>query len=245
MSLPRWCSEDPIESDGIYGDITKSAVWTYQDSMSLRPDGVVGSVTGTALGIWRDVEEGFDASHWNTISWDKIPDYIKFVNLKATEGVDYTDPDFISNVAQAQDRGLSVGAYHFTKFRNPPVMEAANFLTQTVGLGIEYAYLDLEYRSSGLSSETIAAWISQFMQTLKAFYDASKVGIYTSKNYLSEVRLQPFLELSQYKLWAADWTNQPFVYPWELWQTWQYTSNASVEWADAPIDMNRRICKKD
>lgn len=240
-SLPTWTSSETLNADGIFGTKTEVAVKEFQDAMGFDKDGVVGQTTAQALGIWANVERGFDISHWNTIHWDKVPDSISFVNIKATEGISYTDTDFAKNYENAKNNGLDVGAYHFTKFQNPPIMEAANFLSQVVGLDISKVYLDLEYRSSGLASFEIETWVTQFMQTLTAFFPANSLGIYTSRNVLHELGLQKSKSFTKYQLWAADWAKQPLVAPWSTWNTWQYTSTESPEWVNGTVDLNLRL----
>lgn len=240
-SLPIWTSQEVLVADGIFGTKTEIAVKEFQDGMGLSKDGVVGHTTAQALGIWTEVERGFDISHWNTVYWDKVPDAISFVNIKSTEGISYIDTDFTTSYQSAKDIGLDVGAYHFTKFQSPPIMEAANFLSQVVGLDISKVYLDLEFRSSGLSALEIEIWATQFMQTLTAFFPTNSLGIYTSRNVLYELGLQKATSLTKYQLWAADWAKQPLVAPWTTWDTWQYTSTESPEWVNGTVDLNLRV----
>lgn len=240
-SLPTWTSQEILVADGIFGSKTENAVKEYQDAMGLDTDGVVGQATAQALGIWTEVEQGFDISHWNTIYWDKVPDSMSFVNIKATEGISYIDTEFLNHYKNAKAIELDVGAYHFTKFANPPIMEASNFLSQIVDLDISKAYLDLEYRKSGLSAFAIESWVTQFMQTLTAFFPIEKLGIYTSRNVLHELGLQKAESFTKYQLWAADWTKQPLVCPWNTWNTWQYSSSETPEWASGNVDLNLRV----
>ena len=240
-ALPRWACRSYMAVDGIFGADTEAAVKAFQSGSGLPSDGVVGRVTGSALEVWRDLEKGFDVSHWNTVIWDNVPFDYRFCNIKATEGVTYTDPDFQNNVAQAKQACLSVGSYHFTKFQNDPYLECAAFLSATQSLGIERLYLDLECRTSGLSSDAIWLWVRTFMNVLSGSCPECRIGIYTSRNYLSEVGLQQFSDLSKYDLWAADWRDQPYVYPWRNWDTWQYTGSGDVEWAEGDIDLNYRV----
>lgn len=245
-ALPNWTLSKHMVIDGIFGELTESAVKTFQEENGLNADGVVGRITGRALEIWCTVEQGFDASHWNSILWDSIPAEIKFCILKATQGSSLTDDKFVESVKYASYIGLSVGAYHYTTFANSPYIEAANFLNTIDSVKasspFDRLYLDLECRTSGLNAEAIYIWTTNFLNTVAGAYPRAKVGIYTSQSYLSEIGLQPYTDLARYELWAANWSNQPYVYPWELWKTWQYTSRGSVSWAEGDLDLNYRIC---
>jgi hypothetical protein len=241
IALPSWTSDKFLEVDGIFGSETASCVRAFQEEMGLYPDGIVGKDTGKALGVWANIEEGFDASHHNTILWDAIPINIKFAYLKATEGATYADSTFRKNASLAKSVGLDVGAYHFTKFANSPYLEASNFLNETFGIDLSYLFLDLEYRQSGLNASAIFEWVTEFCKTISGVHPNTEIGIYTSKNYLKEIKLQSYTELNEYHLWAADWKEQPFVYPWEQWHSWQYTSTANVDWAEGNLDLNLRI----
>ena len=240
-SLPTWVSSELLVADGAFGEKTEQAVRAYQSAMGLTVDGVVGEATASALGLWVELVEGFDISHWNTILWDSVPQKIKFVEVKATEGATYVDPSFYDSVQSARDLGIQAGAYHFTKFNNPPLREAANFLEAAHKARVDSVTLDLEYRVSELTSSEIESWVMTFMRSCEAFFDPSNIRIYTSRNYLHEKGLQSAAPFARYKLWAADWNNQPLALPWKSWDTWQYTNAGAVDWATAPIDLDVRV----
>jgi hypothetical protein len=54
-----------------------------------------------------------DISHWRNVKWDKIPDEVKVVMIKATEGDYYLDDIMPQHVEGALEAGKIVGLYHF------------------------------------------------------------------------------------------------------------------------------------
>ena len=248
MSLPIWSQTSGIlKVDGVFGESTKRAVMEFQTQMNLKVDGVVGKTTGGLLGIWRELEKGFDCSHWNSIVWSEIPTDYSFVNIKATEGATYRDPNFITSAKQAYYVALDVGAYHFTKFENDPYKEACNFISALRDSKCNFTnvYLDLEYRNSNLKAEEILAWALEFLRAVECNVPkTTHVGVYTSSNYLREIGLQYKSKLSAYELWAADWNSQPIVPPWHNWSTWQYTNAGNEAWCSTPLDLNYKVVEK-
>ena len=241
-SLPLWTSTQILNADGSFGQKTKDAVTNFQKGVDLSPDGVVGAMTGKALGIWSDVEKGFDISHWNTIQWGDVTPDFKFVNMKATQGKGFVDPQFTTNVEQAFLLGLDVGVYHFTDYTNSPFVEAENFINTTSPFSHKFSqvYLDLEFRGTSLKSQQILEWVHTFFQIVKSFYPLKTLGLYTSKNYLAEMGLTSYECLAQYTLWAANWQRQPLVFPWKRWSTWQYSNLGNVEFCVDNLDLNLR-----
>jgi len=54
-SLPLWTSTQILDADGSFGQKTKDAVTNFQKGIDLSSDGVVGAMTGKALGVWSGV----------------------------------------------------------------------------------------------------------------------------------------------------------------------------------------------
>jgi len=240
-SLPSWSKTDSFQYDGIFGDNTRVSVMNYQDGMNLSVDGVVGETTATSLGIWRDVSKGFDASHYQNIDWSNLDTNMDFAIFKATEGKTYSDPNFYESVQNARAFGMSmIGAYHFTHFSNSPFEEFENFYENCYNAQfVDSVFLDLEDRSPDVDLEGQMFWISTFMKLCSTFFQ--DVGIYTSSNYLREMKLQNFQELSKYNLWASDISSQPIVLPWDSWYIWQYTFEGSVQGISGDVDLNLKI----
>jgi lysozyme len=241
-SLPLWAAPEPLAADGIFGGKTESAVKAYQSAMELPVDGIVGRTTGSALGLWVDAERGFDASHWQDISWDKyIPGEFAFSIFKATQGASFVDPEFSRNVEQAFIRGLDVGAYHFADLAFSPADEAFNFCAEVKGKPISSAFLDLEAISAEPAFD-YRAWIESFLNIVRVSLPKEiEIGIYTSSRYLREISAQDFDYIRQFKLWGVNWSRQPMVAPWNSWDYWQYTSKGRVPWVAGDLDLNLRV----
>jgi lysozyme len=73
---------------------------------------------------------GIDVSrHQGTIDWRKVVvDDVAFAYLKASEGGDHRDREFVRNLAEATKIGLRVGAYHFFTFCRLAIDQAKNFV---------------------------------------------------------------------------------------------------------------------
>lgn len=75
--------------------------------------------------------KGLDVSHHQGhIDWQKVGATKKysFVFIKATEGHDFTDDDFVKNWQGAKANGLLVGAYHFFSTRSSGTEQAEFFI---------------------------------------------------------------------------------------------------------------------
>ena len=75
---------------------------------------IVGALVAYAFWTYPSKPDGYDLSHHNKhIMWDKMD--VKFVYLKATEGVRYVDPKYKEYSQEAKSRKILVGAYHFMR----------------------------------------------------------------------------------------------------------------------------------
>lgn len=72
---------------------------------------------------------GIDISNWQkNIDLSKV--YADFVIVKASEGVDWTDPSFVDLYKKAKAAGKRLGAYHFARptKNNDAIREADTFI---------------------------------------------------------------------------------------------------------------------
>ena len=77
-----------------------------------------------------------DISHWRTVDWGQIPEEVKLVMIKATEGDYYRDDMLEAHVEGALGAGKIVGLYHFYRTaisgrKVKPAAQAEFFLEHT------------------------------------------------------------------------------------------------------------------
>ncbi len=199
--------------------------------------------------------QGIDVSHWEgDINWSEVYGAgYKFAFVKASEGVGWTDSNFVTNMNNGSDAGLLMGAYHFARpdLGNNAVDEALYF----VGVARNYLKggylrpaLDLEVGSS-LGKEALSNWVHTWMNTVKNETGIEPI-IYVNSNYANN-----YLNTSvaEYDLWIAHWTYDPSTLPntgiWDSWDFWQYSNKGSIPGISGDVDLDLfngdmdRLCK--
>ncbi len=195
--------------------------------------------------------EGIDISHWqNTINWASVAKAgKKFAFMKASEDVDYVDPTYQSNRAQAKANGIVVGAYHFAQpstVVGNGAAQADHFIdTAQPQAGEMLPVLDLE-RTNGLTDPQMITWVREFLQRVQDRLGVRAI-IYCSPNfwktYMSDTTW--FSQNGYQVLWIAHWTTAttPSVpaggWSGSGWTFWQYTSSGSVAGITGRVDLDR------
>jgi lysozyme len=204
----------------------------------------VGSLDGPA-----DSVDGIDvSSHQHNNS--PISDWgaargagTDFVYVKATEGTDYVNPNWIGDVNLARVTGIRGGSYHFARPGSGPgdaAAQANTFATATIGSPAPTLapVLDLE-DSGGLSPDQLQGWVREFLGVLKARTGRDAV-IYTYPNFWRNA-MGDTAEFADHPLWIADYNggSGPDVPGgWGTWTIWQTTSEGDVPGVEGPVDRN-------
>jgi lysozyme len=197
---------------------------------------------------------GIDVSHYEEdIEWEKVARQgIRFVYIKATQGEKYYDPTFKRNWAAVgmieakDDPSLHRGAYHFMTAKDPPDLQAQNFLRTVEKLEVDDLppCLDLEWdwlienrdyvrdrkgqkidNWSRFSQEEIIKRVTTWLRIVENA-TGKKPIIYTTSSWWSN-RIGSNSSLSRYSFWIADYTskslgqedpNVPERLSWSFWQ---------------------------
>lgn len=187
---------------------------------------------------------GIDISKYNKIiDWNlintEIPEaeHIKFVFIKATEGIDLIDINYKKNWFDVSQTDIRKGAYHFFVPSKDPVLQAQNFInTVKIKKGDLRPVLDFEtWGNASYSQNTILKNVKIWLDIIESHYGVKPI-IYTNKPILSKLKDFP---LGQYPIWISDFRadNVDDIANDDL-QFWQYSDSGKLTGIDSPVDLN-------
>jgi len=183
---------------------------------------------------------GIDVSrHSGIIDWEKIKEQdISFVYIKATEGEDYLDPNYVSNITNAQKSNLLVGEYHFFRFNKPGKSQATNFLLQTKRFtGKLIPVLDIEEWGNMpviKSEKEIRKEINNFLMVVEK-ETGCKMILYTNINSYNRFIKGQFLENP---IWICSFNQNRILPDNRKWLFWQHAHNGKLEGIKGFVDLN-------
>ncbi|MDR1808879.1 MAG: hypothetical protein LBR34_00555, partial [Prevotella sp.] len=185
---------------------------------------------------------GVDLSHHNPIiDWTKIDESqnIRFVYLKATEGLSHNDRNYISNYKAAKASGLKTGSYHFYLFAVSGKKQARHFIrTAKCASGDLLPAIDVEH-SPGNPHSKDTAYINLVVKELKTlenelyeYYGIHPV-IYTNKQCYG---LYVKANFADNPLWICDLNSEPLGV--DNWIIWQFSHKGKLPGINEKIDLN-------
>jgi len=191
---------------------------------------------------------GIDVSHHQgAIDWSLVyADGKVFAFVKATEGVTYNDPQFVSYMNGGNNAGLLMGAYHFARPDNNSAVAEANHFIQVAGPYIGDGYLppvlDLEDPPGDdlqtmYTSQELTQWVQTWLQIVEDSTGVEPI-IYTNGRYTQYLSSS----LNHYKLWIAepDGNTSPpdNLGHWTDWAFKQYSWHGNVNGINGDVDLN-------
>ncbi len=189
---------------------------------------------------------GIDVSHHQgKIDWSKVKEEnFNFVFIKATEGGDFSDPEFKRNWEEASKVGLSKGAYHFFTFCKPGIEQAYNFInTVPVEPNALPPAIDFEFIGNcskrpekGLVLKELFAFIGEIEEK----YGKSPIIYVTYDSYNQYLKG----EIDKYNIWIRDIFFSPSLPDEQEWTFWQYGDRGQVRGINGPVDLNVFINNK-
>jgi len=178
--------------------------------------------------------QGIDVSrHQGDIDWAEVHNAgYKFAFVKATEGVGYTDPNFIKNMNNGKSAGMRMGAYHFATpdLKKNDAKAEADYFISIAGDYLKGGYLrpalDVEKKNSCKNHKTnkvtLSEWVNEWMRTVN---DATGVEpiLYIDSSFANNCFDS---SVTTRDLWIAHHTydlgKPPNTGIWKDWVFWQY-----------------------
>ncbi len=179
---------------------------------------------------------GIDVSHYQgNVDWEEVSDDFHFAFIKATEGTEYTDPDFIQNMNNVDDTDMAYGAYHFYSPDEDGLEQARHFINATQNIKFTLPpVLDVEVAPDDD--------VSNFQQAIKSWlvYVENTMGcrpiIYSDKNFWDEYLKEAF---SHYTVWISDYSDEASDVASINWAFWQFTDQGKAEGVSGFVDQSR------
>lgn len=180
---------------------------------------------------------GIDISRYQgNINWDQVEsDTVHFVFMKATEGGDYQDPNYINNWKSSQGKNFKRGAYHFFLPKTSTKEQIDNFyLNSKLAKGDLPPVVDFE-TTQGLQSDQIQDRLSDMLEGLEGKYSVKPI-IYTNlKLYFGYIAGR----FDQYPIWIARYGDRsPNLSSQFTWTFWQYAKNGRINGIKGNVDLN-------
>lgn len=191
--------------------------------------------------------KGIDCSHYqNGIRWNEVKgDGVDFVIIKATQGIDYTDPALKGNAIEAHKAGIPISFYHYASLNTHDVItdaknEAINFVNAIKNLPKNDfpLALDIEENKGELTKQEVQAWIVSFLNQMSAlgYHD---IYIYSYASFLDS-NLPKDHPFGANKLWLACYRPIPTLpYGWLTYDIWQYSQRGTIKGIKGFVDTNR------
>lgn len=174
---------------------------------------------------------GIDISHHQySINWKLVDKKYKFVLMKATEGKDFSDRDFLYNWYNAQLSGFKVGAYHFFSMLSTGEEQARFYISRVPRVYDSFPpIIDLEIPIK-YDKKIVLKELKDMITILESYYK-KRVIIYATKHtYKAYIKG----EFPDNPLWIR---NIKF-YPEEKWDIWQYSNRGRVGGISGYTDRN-------
>ena len=160
---------------------------------------------------------------------------VDFVYIKATEGTDFVDRNFIRNATALARHGIPAGAYHFFRFDTDGEMQAWNFINAIRGRDLRLRpAIDVEEWANASEPST-----PRIMRQLRAMISILRSEGYDPVIYTNKDGYQRFVKgkLDDHDLWICSFSDPPLDAQRPL-HLWQYTHRGSVEGVSGAVDLN-------
>ena len=183
---------------------------------------------------------GIDVSYYqDTVDWNAVAaDGVTFALIRVSHSLQFFDPEFDTNWANARAAGVHSGVYQYFEPDEDPIAQADLLLDAMGPLmpGDLPPVIDVE-STAGMSGPQIGAAVQAWVDHVESELGVKPI-IYTGPYFWQDnVGSDAF---GEYPLWIAHYgTNCPLTpTPWEVWNVHQFTDSGSVNGVPGNVDTN-------
>ena len=166
---------------------------------------------------------GLDISHHQEkVNWTLVDKKYKFIILKATEGQNFLDTDFLYNWNNARLNGFVVGAYHFFVMTSSGEAQADFYISKVPDSEKTLPpIIDLEISTKKYKKPDVIEHLRVMVEKLEKHYNAYIKG-----------------EFPENKIWITDYKYFPKIDEENRWIIWQVSRRGRIEGIPGFTDKN-------
>ena len=198
----------------------------------------------TELTPWHYPIHGTDVSKYQqAVDWAAVKHSgISFAFIKATEGGDRVDDNFLHNWDGTKEIGMPRGAYHFFYYCRPASEQAKWYIRNVPKDPTALPpVLDMEWNDSSPTckirppADTVRSEMKVFLSIVEKYYGKKPI-IYTTVDFFDRNGLS---QIKGYSFWLRSVAGHPQEkYGTHPWTFWQYTGTGRVPGIKGDADIN-------
>ena len=179
---------------------------------------------------------GLDISHHQEkVNWTLVDKKYKFIILKATEGQNFLDTDFLYNWNNARLNGFVVGAYHFFVMTSSGEAQADFYISKVPDSEKTLPpIIDLEISTKKYKKPDVIEHLRVMVEKLEKYYKKRVIFYVNYNTYNAYIKG----EFPENKIWITDYKYFPKIDEDNRWIIWQVSRRGRIEGIPGFTDKN-------
>lgn len=180
--------------------------------------------------------QGLDISHHQEkVNWTLVDKKYKFIILKATEGQNFLDTDFLYNWNNARLNGFIVGAYHFFTMTSSGEAQADFYISKVPDSDKTLPpMIDLEISTKKYKKTEVIKHLKDMVDKLEKHYRKRVIFYVNYKTYNAYIKG----EFPENRIWITDYKYFPKIEEDDRWVIWQVSKRGRIEGIPGFTDKN-------
>ena len=179
---------------------------------------------------------GLDISHHQEkVNWTLVDKKYKFIILKATEGQNFLDTDFLYNWNNARLNGFVVGAYHFFVMTSSGEAQADFYISKVPDSEKTLPpIIDLEISTKKYKKPDVIEHLRVMVEKLEKHYKKRVIFYVNYNTYNAYIKG----EFPENKIWITDYKYFPKIDEDSRWIIWQVSRRGRIDGIPGFTDKN-------